>query len=375
MKPAPINPRSISEVEVGVRTIRWLGSVAVVAATIVGCECLPEDVACDSPTRGSGLDEERCVTGGTYTIGADAIPILPHMIGANGGPCTALEVGTAACNAVYLPAPYNDWAPKHQVWLSPFFIDTFEVTYGRYRECVTAGACGYRGGELNPPLDNPLFADSPVAEVTWRNANDYCRWREKRLPTEAEWESAGRGKKAFQWPWGDTPKSLIFSVRPTYPAAAVGGNEVDVSPFGVHDLQWGVEEWVSDWYGGPYPDDTRLVKNPQGPGEPQVGFIKCCKEDDWRRMFGWSADKSIRGTTSTAMGGYELDAVRLDSDYPLWVRAHDSGFVPGHGEGSSTYVGFRCARDGRMGQTSQGLESVPTHHNLSWEWYGKGRSP
>ena len=109
-------------------------SMAAVAMTVAGC--LAEDAPCDSPTLGTGLDEERCVPGGTYTMGADAIPILPHMVSQNtGGECTAAEIGTVACKASYRPGPRNDWAPKHQVWLSPYFIDTFEVTMALQRMC------------------------------------------------------------------------------------------------------------------------------------------------------------------------------------------------------------------------------------------------
>lgn len=346
-------------------SIRWLGAVAVVAATIAGCECLPEDVPCDSPTRGTGLDEERCVTGGTYTIGADAIPILPIMEGANGGPCTALEVGTAVCRPIYQGAPRNDWAPKHQVWLSPYYIDTFEVTNGRYKECVTAGACPHAGGV---ELDNPSSADSPVVLVTWREANDYCQWRGKRLPTEAEWEAAGRGKQAYQWPWGNEPRPRRGAFPP-YPSPPVGTEAFDVSPFGVHDLHAGVSEWVSDWYGGPYPDDGRVQKNPQGPSEPQVGFIKCCKSDEWRRMFSWDADKVVRGWTASVVGGYELN--QLDYDYPLWIRNNLDAAIAGRAEDAWEILGFRCARGGTTTSSAQALESTPTHRNLTWQWYDK----
>ena len=325
-------------------------------------DCLAEDAPCDSPTLGTGLDEERCVPGGTYTMGADAIPILPHMVSLNtGGDCTAAEIGTIACEASYRPGPRNDWAPKHQVWLSPYFIDTFEVTNGRYKECVTAGACAQAGGE---ELDNPLSADSPVVFVTWSKAYDYCLWRGRRLPTEAEWEVAARGKKAFQWPWGDTPPNSPSPGFAPYPAPAVGTDSRDISPFGIHDMLGGVSEWVNDWYAGPYSADTTLVKNPQGPAEAPTGYVKCCKENDWRRMFSWSRHKSVRGTGTAAPGGYELN--QLDRAYPLWVRDYNWD-DDRYGD-----LGFRCARDGRAGQASQALQSVPTHKNLAWRWYGDG---
>ena len=123
----------------------------------------------------------------------------------------------------------------------------------------------------------------------------------------------------------------------------------------------GVSEWVNDWYAGPYPD-SELEKNPQGVAESPTGYVKCCKENDWRRMFSWNGQKSFRGTRAAAPGGYELN--QLDWAYPLWVRDYDDGVWKD--------LGFRCARDGRAGQTSQALESVPTHRNLSWQRYARG---
>lgn len=113
------------------------------------------------------------------------------------------------------------------------------------------------------------FERHPVNEVTWRGARAYCAWRGARLPTEAEWEAAARGREGRTYPWGEEPPSAERAVfgRRSNQTEAVGGRPAGATPEGVHDLAGNVAEWTSTLY-RPYPyraDDGR--EDPDATGE------------------------------------------------------------------------------------------------------------
>ncbi len=154
------------------------------------------------------------------------------------------------------PQPwYEDEHPRFKVTLKGFFIDKFEVTQLEYLKFVRSA--GHR-----PPAHwrNGVYkvgSDShPVTFVDWYDANDYCRWRGKRLPTEAEWEKAARGMEGHRYPWGD-----IFHVSRAHLSPAsdivmhlspVGRYPKGASTYGVFDMVGNAWEWTESWY-LPYP--------------------------------------------------------------------------------------------------------------------------
>ena len=195
---------------------------------------------------------------------------------------------------------YEDEHPRHSVDLPAFRIDRFEVTNADYRDFVAATghtpppywlSGGYvlslRKGEIDKLDDRRLRAltanvfkidiDSrrldhhalieviqqrldyldtlPVIEVSWGDAQAYCNWAGKRLPSEAEWEKAARGTHGNEFPWGDKWHAGFSNSGDEAwedGVAPVGSYPQDRSPYGVMDMAGNVSEWVADWY-QPYP--------------------------------------------------------------------------------------------------------------------------
>lgn len=186
---------------------------------------------------------------------------------------------------------------QHQIYLKTYFIDMNEVTFGNYLACVKAGACK-APGQKEPYFDCMEYAKSgdnfPVTCVSWFDAQDYCHWRGKRLPTEAEWEKAARGLDSRRFPWGNKKPtcneialSECFLQAPQGPIdpEPIGSRPGGASYYGVMDMGANVTEWVSDWYDSKY-YSISSTNNPQGPdkgemkvcrggenGDPDVGYL------------------------------------------------------------------------------------------------------
>ncbi len=154
-----------------------------------------------------------------------------------------------------------DEQPPHEVDLPAFEIDQFEVTNADFARFVEA--TGYQTDAEKQGLSR-IWRDAasgkddhPVVYVSWNDAQAFCRWLGKRLPTEAEWEKAARGTDGRLYPWGSDydPQKLNgkdSGVRGTTP---VGSFPAGVSPYGCMDMAGNVWEWTADWY-EPYPGST-----------------------------------------------------------------------------------------------------------------------
>jgi sulfatase modifying factor 1 len=139
----------------------------------------------------------------------------------------------------------------------PFCLDQVEVTAAGYAACVAAGACA--AAELScsraATYGDPQRATHPINCVSWEEADGYCRFARKRLPTEAEWEWAARGgARARAFPWGSAPpdrracwdgKGNALGKGGRKEACPVGTHPDGDSPDGISDLAGNVREWTS----------------------------------------------------------------------------------------------------------------------------------
>jgi formylglycine-generating enzyme required for sulfatase activity len=100
-----------------------------------------------------------------------------------------------------------DEKPQRSVSLRAFCIDPTEVSNVQYalflKSTNHASPPGWNGSHY-PANVNQNYKDLPVVNVSWFDARDYCTWRRKQLPTEAQWEKAARGPDGLIYPWGNT---------------------------------------------------------------------------------------------------------------------------------------------------------------------------
>lgn len=205
---------------------------------------------------------------------------------------------------------YLDEHPMRRVHLKGFYIDKFEVANKDYKRFVDAAGSrppfGWKGNDF-PKGEG----DYPAVSINWYEADAYCRWLEKRLPTEEEWEKAARGTDGRIYAWGNEydPKKGNTGGAGIGRMTPVGSFEGDRSPYGVYDMAGNVMEWTTNWY-KPYPGSD-------------------LKSDDFGEKF-----KVVRGDSWGDTGHYYL-AYYTRASYRLNVTPEER----------FAFIGFRCATD------------------------------
>ena len=166
----------------------------------------------------------------------------------------------------------DDEKPRHRVHLDAFHIDKYAVTNALYERFMRST------GRQAPAYWNDSKGNSPtqpVVGVSWHDAEAYCKWAGKRLPTEAEWEKAARGTDGRKYPWGDQwdssrANSVESQLGKTTPVGSYPGG---ASTYGALDMAGNVWQWVADWYDKSYYQRSP-ERNPRGPESGQYRVLR-----------------------------------------------------------------------------------------------------
>ncbi len=167
---------------------------------------------------------------------ATAVNVLPSAAGMIKIAAGTYQLGLSPADEFH--------AAQQTASLPQYWIDTYPVTNQQYQQYV-------QKSNVQQPLVWPGGAKQPVRGVTWDQAGAYCASLGKRLPSEAEWEAAGRGLASNPplFPWGNDPTDAGNALQmPDQDTYDVGSLPFNVSASGVYDLVGEVWQWVDQAY-------------------------------------------------------------------------------------------------------------------------------
>ena len=186
------------------------------------------------PTETTALEPTAVPTSAPTSTPVEVVPVP--------SPTQAVVPVASSLGMVLIPGgDYVVGNNNHAIQLDTFWLDHYETTNAAYDSYVAAtGAeppAGWSDGSMPP--GQALF---PVQGITWQAADEYCRWANKRLPTEAEWEVAARGPYGWTYPWGNMEELVTLSLGEAHEVGTIPANR---SYFGAFDMTGNVSEWVS----------------------------------------------------------------------------------------------------------------------------------
>ncbi|MGH7164635.1 MAG: formylglycine-generating enzyme family protein [Nitrospiraceae bacterium] len=236
-----------------------------------------------------------------------------------------------AVSSLALGGPFDDTeVPQRRIWLDAYELDRDEVSLGKYLDGILQKPralppdlaelellrqlAEFASLLLRPKMPpDKVVASWPAIKVTWFDADTYCHTECERLPSEAEWEKAARGKTGLLFPWGNAAPDVQRAVFAQ--VASKNGplvKPVDSlpdgrSPFGLHHMAGNVAEWVEEWSG----TDSYASMPDRNPTGPTNGRSKVVRGGSWKST-------------------------------PTLLRAATRGGAPP--DERATTIGFRCAK-------------------------------
>jgi len=266
----------------------------------------------------TGPDVVSIVDGGltpltTYSYRVFAVNGAGSSTGYSEASTTTLALGVSASMASISAGCFNmgdafgegraNESPVHNVCLSAFKMNVYEVTNAQYKACVDAASCTAPGDSSSNTRSsyygNATYDNYPVIYVDWDQSKSFCQWTGGRLPTEAEWEYAARGGlSGKRYPWGDNgPTCTLGATNGVQNGMCSPQDTIAVGSFapngyGLYDMAGNVWEWVNDWY-----SDTYYSSSPtQDPQGPSSGSVRVLRGGCWGITDPFNIRASVRGS-------------------------------------------------------------------------------
>jgi formylglycine-generating enzyme required for sulfatase activity len=229
--------------------------------------------------EGRRADGARVLWSAAVTVeleGLDAVPTNPQ-VETPAGPSRNEKDGAAlvtiSAGGFHMGSMDGsaDGRPLHPVQISKSFsLYRYEVTNAQYRRFVEETGWREPASWDDPRVNAP---DQPQVGVSWQDAAAYAAWAGGRLPTEAEWELAARGREDRLYAWGSADPDEAKCVFSGKRAGRVGMRKDGAAPSGAEDLTGNVAEWCADWFAeGAYA--ASAVKHPSGPASGEARVVR-----------------------------------------------------------------------------------------------------